>query len=245
MEIQANSNENTQIVNTDTENQGNLQDNQQGVETQTQDNINQTTATEPEVKSPEEDKPAGEPNIAQMQETTEALKNDLETRGVDFTALENEYLAQGKLSEASLEALSKAGYPREVVAGYLKGVEQENQAYYNTVIGYVGSEQDYNAMTQFIQSKGEASVTAFNNAIEAGNLEVIRLMVQGIKSEMATTNGTSNRTLLGGSGVAQGQTTGGFDSKEEMVEAMSDKRYGKDKKYTAEVERRTKLATFM
>ena len=243
MEIQANSNENTQIVTTDTENKENLQDNQQGVETQ--DESTQTTATEPEVKSPEEDKTAGEPNIAQMQETTEALKNDLETRGVDFTALENEYLAQGKLSEASLEALSKAGYPKEVVAGYLKGVEQESQAYYNTVIGYVGSEQDYNAMTQFIQSKGEASVTAFNKAIEAGNLEVIRLMVQGIKSEMATTNGTSNRTLLGGSGVAQGQTTGGFDSKEEMVEAMSDKRYGKDKKYTAEVERRTKLATFM
>ena len=62
MEIQANSNENTQIVNTDTENQGNLQDNQHGVETQTQDNITQTTATEPEVKSPEEDKTAGEPN---------------------------------------------------------------------------------------------------------------------------------------------------------------------------------------
>ena len=56
MEIQANSNENTQIVTTDTENQGNLQDNQQGVETQTQDTITQTTATEPEVKSPEEDK---------------------------------------------------------------------------------------------------------------------------------------------------------------------------------------------
>ena len=50
--------------------------------------------------------------------------------------------------------------------------------------------------------------------------------------------GTNNPTILGGTGGNASANTG-FNSRQEMIEAMSDPRYGKDKTYTREVEQKT------
>lgn len=206
-----------------------------GEQTENQDNA----PKENEVKEKEE-----EPDIKQMQETEKKLADDLNTKGVDFKSLETEFLDNGKLSQQSYEALEKAGYPKEVVNGYLKGVEAESKAFYNSVITSAGSEQEYQQVMDFVKSKGDSAIDDFNSAINSGNLGIINMVIKGYKAEMTATNGTTNRTLIGGSSGTADNTTAGFETKEEMVKAMSDTRYGKDKKYTQEVEQRTEQAKF-
>ena len=59
-------------------------------------------------------------------------------------------------------------------------------------------------------------------------------MFEGMKAKMIAKQGTRNPTIMGG-----GVTTGGykgFSSKQEVVEAMSDPRYGADPGYTRAIE---------
>ena len=64
-----------------------------------------------------------EAEVAEQQKAEEDLKNDLKSKGVDFNSLAEEYNNSGELSEESLKALEKAGYPKTVVDVYLKGLQ--------------------------------------------------------------------------------------------------------------------------
>lgn len=58
---------------------------------------------------------------------------------------------------------------------------------------------------------------------------------------MTAKQGTRNPSIIGG---ASNGTTKGFTSKSEVIEAMSDKRYGRDAAYTASVERKMLYTNF-
>ena len=72
--------------------------------------------------------------------------------------------------------------------------------------------------------------------MNSGNVMAIQTMLRGIKADMVQTMGSSNPTIMGGSGAVS--TNVGFNSKQEMVTAMADPRYGKDKAYTREIEQK-------
>ena len=79
-------------------------------------------------------------------------------------------------------------------------------------------------------------VPAFNAAINSGNLAQIQMVLYGLQSEMKATYGTKNRVIMGNGMVSN--PSEGFETKQEMIDAMMDKRYGKDMKYTREIERK-------
>lgn len=237
MDIVANAQNNTQIV----EAEPITEDQQQQVQTEAQPQVENTqtettevtatTAVDAQTNNVQE-------AFAQQQQATEELQKDLAERNVDFKALEDEYNKNGQLSSASLEALANAGYPKEVVDAYISGVEATQEKFYNAVVGFAGGEDEYRQVAQFVSSQGDKAVQDFNDTINTGNLGVINMVIQGVKANMKAVNGTTNQTILGQSTGGTADNTNAFLSKQQMLDAMNDPRYDKDPIYRKQVEQK-------
>ena len=174
--------------------------------------------------------------VSKQQEIETSLKNDLSSKGVDFEALSKEYDETGELSQQSLQALEKAGYPKPMVDAYIAGLEASVEKFVNQVKSYAGGEQEYEAIARFIQSQPKDILDGFNAAISSGNLNQIKLNIDGIKARMKNAYGTSNPSIMSGQQGA-GESSG-YTSVEQMTKDMKDPRYQKDPKFTREVMRK-------
>ena len=236
MDIVANAQNNTQIVEAEpmTEDQQQVQTEAQpqveNTQTETTE-VTATTAVDAQTNNVQE-------AFAQQQQATEELQKDLAERNVDFKSLEEEYMKNGQLSSASLEALANAGYPKEVVDAYISGVEATQEKFYNAVVGFAGGEDEYRQVAQFVSSQGDKAVQDFNDTINTGNLGVINMVIQGVKANMKAVNGTTNQTILGQSTGGTADNTNAFLSKQQMLDAMNDPRYDKDPIYRKQVEQK-------
>lgn len=171
----------------------------------------------------------------------EDMKADLTNKGIDFDKLSDEYDKNGSLSEDSLKKLEEAGYPKSVVSAYIAGLEATAEKFVNEVMTHVGGADKYRQIAQFIATSGQAD--AYNALLEKANLSEIKLALDGIQARMQARTGRTGRSILGGGD--SGKVDNGFGSKQEMVKAMSDKRYGRDKGYTMEVQRKVMNSSFI
>lgn len=200
-----------------------------------------------ETKTPSDDAPI-EQKVADLKSSEDALKDDLKTKGVDFETAASEYNEKGVLSDATMDALEKAGYPKAVVEGFIKSRQILENQYTSAVYEAAGGEEAYSRMTQWAAANlPKADIEAFNAAIDSGNLGTVKLIMGGIRSAMGEAmtqkHGTNNPSVMGG--PATTNTTGGFADKAEMVKAMSDKRYCRDLQYTKLVESRMAKTTWL
>lgn len=185
--------------------------------------------------------PQGEPQVAlndkieKHTKTLDALGKDLKAKGVDFNQAIKEYNEYGALSSKTMADLAQAGYPSEVIEGFIESRQNLESEFTNAVYNSAGGEQTYNKVIEWAQGNLSNKVlSSFNRAIDNNNLEAVTLMFEGMKAKMVAKQGTRNPTIMGG-----GVTTGGykgFSSKQEVVEAMSDPRYGADPSYTRAIE---------
>lgn len=204
-------------------------------------------ATSDETKTPSDDASI-EQKVADLKSSEDALKDDLKTKGVDFETAVSEYNEKGVLSDATMDALEKAGYPKTVVEGFIKSRQILENQYTSAVYEAAGGEEAYSRMTQWAAANlPKADIEAFNAAIDSGNLGTVKLIMGGIRSAMGEAmtqkHGTRNPSVMGG--PATTNTTGGFADKAEMVKAMSDKRYCRDPQYTKLVESRMAKTTWL
>lgn len=196
--------------------------------------------SEPEATpATEEGKPEGEPSVQEelngAKASMEDAKATLTEKGVDYAALEAEYNDKGELSAESYAVLKEAGYDKEVVDMVIAGWQAKADNFFNAVVENAGGTEEYTKIQQFVVGQGEGAVKAFNSIMEQGELNTINAYVAGIKAQMVAKYGTSNPSLTG-KGITN--AVQGFADQAEMVKAMSDKRYGRDAKYTKEVEDR-------
>ena len=196
----------------------------------------------PEEKTLEAEIKEVEDGVKEQQKAEQDVKADLETKGVDYDALVKEYEDNGKLSEESMKALKGAGYPETVVNAFIKGFEAQVNEFTNAVYKMAGGEAEYGKLCTFIKGLGEADVQAFNETINSGSLTQLAALINGYKAQMTTKYGTSNRSILGGANAVEAQ---GFNSKDAMIKAMNDPRYGNDMAYTERVQRMTMQSTFL
>ena len=196
----------------------------------------------PEEKTLEAEIKEVEDGVKEQQKAEQDVKADLETKGVDYDALVKEYEDNGKLSEESMKALKGAGYPETVVNAFIKGFEAQVNEFTNAVYKMAGGEAEYGKLCNFIKGLGEADVQAFNETINSGSLTQLAALINGYKAQMTTKYGTSNRSILGGANAVEAQ---GFNSKDAMIKAMNDPRYGNDMAYTERVQRMTMQSTFL
>lgn len=167
----------------------------------------------------------------------DTLAKDLKVKGVDFNQAVKEYNEYGALSSQTMADLARAGYPKEVVETFIESRQVLENKFTNAVYDAAGGEKEYARLTQWAaQNLPSKVVNSFNRAIDSNNLEAVSLMLDGIKAKMTAKQGTRNPSIIGGATTAP--STKGFTSKAEVIEAMSDKRYGRDAAYTASVERK-------
>lgn len=202
---------------------------------------NPTDTTQP--TEPTQQQGSTQQSLDQANNADDALEKDLTSKGVDFKALEDEYLQNGELSNETQQKLAQAGYPKEIIDNYIRNVEREAQAFVSTVKGFVGSDEDWNTFVSFVQSQGDNAITLMNDAINTGNLAIVEATVGHLKTQMVNTYGTNNPTLMSG-GSATGSVQEGFASSYEMQQAMSDVRYGRDRAYTQMVEQKVINSNF-
>lgn len=190
---------------------------------------------------PQAEPQQGEPQVAlndkieKHTKTLDALGKDLKAKGVDFNQAIKEYNEYGALSSKTMADLAQAGYPSEVIEGFIESRQNLESEFTDAVYNSAGGEQAYNKVIEWAQGNLSNKVlSSFNRAIDNNNLEAVTLMFEGMKAKMVAKQGTRNPTIMGG-----GVTTGGykgFSSKQEVVEAMSDPRYGADPSYTRAIE---------
>ena len=224
-----------------------LTDNGETTETQTPPNETPNETPSEAHEDAPEDAPI-EQKVADLKSSEDSLKDDLKTKGVDFETAVSEYNEKGVLSEATMDALAKAGYPKAVVEGFIKSRQILENQYTSAVYEAAGGEAEYSRMTQWAAANlSKADIEAFNSAIDSGNLGTVKLIMGGMRSAMGEAltqkHGTSNPSVMGG--PATTNPTGGFVDKVEMVKAMSDKRYCRDPQYTKLVESRMAKTTWL
>ena len=193
-------------------------------------------------KKPEDDAALIEQvSKATREEATETLKQT----GLDFGQFEQEYLANGGLSEESYAALEKAGIGKGYVDAYIKGNEAILQQFVGEVTGMAGGADQYTAMTAWAEkSLPKDEIEAFNSVMASGNQPMIKIAVSGLVSRYRDAEGMEPQIIKGKASSASSTEGGSFASAAEMTKAMRDPRYGKDPAYTREVERKTGNSNF-
>lgn len=192
-------------------------------------------------EEPSQKQEGGEPLQKQMETNTQAITSvgkDLISKGVNLETAISEFEESGQLSEATLKAIEKAGYPRDVVNGLIEARRALDDAYTQKVYDYVGGEKEYQSLANWMRGNlPKETINAFNEAVDGGNINVVKMMLDGVKAQRISKQGTRKPMIIGGTtkGTPSNQ---GFANKQEMVTAMSDKRYGVDREYTLSVERK-------
>ena len=193
----------------------------------------ETQETTTEVETPVED------NLVETQkETDKVIKEELETKGLSFDEFAEEYQTTGTLSPESINKLEQAGYPKAMVDAYIAGLEAQTNKFVDTVKSYADGKWDN--IVELVKTQGQEAIDGFNATLNTGNLSQIKLMINGLLAQHKTQFGTSNPLVTGMPTATTSQSC--FTSKQEMVTAMADKRYGRDMSYTREVQTKVKMS---
>ena len=187
-----------------------------------------TTAVETSVENP----------VETQKETEKVIKEELETKGLSFDEFAEEYQSTGSLSPESINKLEQAGYPKAMVDAYIAGLEAQANKFVDTVKSYADGKWDN--IVELVKTQGQEAIDGFNATLNTGNLSQIKLMINGLLAQHKTQFGTSNPLVTGMPTATTNQA--GFTSKQEMVTAMADKRYGRDMSYTREVQTKVKMS---
>lgn len=195
---------------------------------------------EPE-KAPEEGSDEDiQAKTKQAQAALEDVSKDLQGKGVDVQAIMTEFEAGNGLSEKTYETLGKAGYSKAVVDSIIAGQVAVANSFTNSVLAHAGGPEAFKALAE---SAPAGTRTAFNAAVERGDLSTAKALLDGLKAQRATKLGTANPGLKG-SPVTRSNPVEGFANRQDMVKAMGDSRYGRDPVYTKQVEARVGASSF-
>ena len=164
-------------------------------------------------------------------------------------AAEAEYLASGKLSEATYESIAKThNLSKEhvdiIIEGRKAKAEQETQAKKTDILSVIGgSEQKYQEMTKWAQKAYTSEeVELFDQTLASGNPTAIK---QQLKVMQSLYNASQNKpqvnfraNQLSSVGGAEASSGSGdrFRNIDDMRSAMRDPRYHTDVNYTKDLQ---------
>lgn len=174
----------------------------------------------------------------------ETVGNALKEAGVDAAKVQSEFDETGTLSDESFEQFAKAGYPKEMVEAYMRGLQQSNDqtvAITETQIGQIkqvaGGDEGYEKMTEWMGANlSDEDLNKFNETINTGDFNAVLSAVSEMNNRFKTEMGTEGK-LLGGKTPA---ADGGYANEAEYLEAVAKPEYKTSQAYRDQV--RAKLA---
>ena len=182
----------------------------------------------------------------ESEETTEEAEETPQTSPAAelITSASNEFNEKGELTPETIEKFSSMS-SKELVEAYMQiqadlpqasqeaEVADISNAVVNEVKNAAGGEQAYNNMVQWAgENLDQSSIQAFDNIINSGSVEAIKLAVSGLKAQYENSNGYEGTMYTG---KAPQTSKDVFRSQAELVEAMSDRRYDRDPAYRQDV----------
>lgn len=145
---------------------------------------------------------------------------------IDLAKFAEEYADNGKLSDETYKKLADAGLDKGTVDSYIAGQEAISQLYTSNVTDYAGGEEQYIAMVDWgTQNLSDAEKSKFNDAINSGNLETAKTVIDALKARYEASEGTFNRNTVTPSDNISGNAVQGYQSVQEMQKDMADPRY--------------------
>ena len=154
------------------------------------------------------------------------------------SASEEYYSNDGKLSEETFEKLSQMD-SKDLLEAYMQiqanpsKVEDFTADQVTDIQNFVGGEQQYNGLVSWAaENMPENFVQAFDNLINVGDPDMVKLAVVGLQAAFQEANGYEGRMLSGKPAQTQQDV---FRSQAEVVQAMSDSRYDRDPAYRQDV----------
>ena len=200
-----------------------------------------------EEDSEEEDSDAAYVNneITALTEQGDAAAELLATHGISYRDLCAEYTANGELSEKSLASLNKAGFPKTLIENYIEGQQSRLEASFGSYIKKAaGGDKQYETICQWAANNlTKAEIHRYDKAIETNNLDTALTALEGLMLKYEKANGKAPE-IIRGKAPARQAAIKGFNSLEEMADAMEDPRYEKDPTYTHRIEQRMIASDF-
>ena len=103
----------------------------------------------------------------------------------------------------------------------------------NQIKNSAGGEQEYANIVNWAKSNlPKESINAFDEVVNTGSIQAIKLAVAGLKTEYNNANGVEGRMVTGKQAPNNGDV---FRSQAELVRAMSDARYDNDPAYRQDI----------
>ena len=157
---------------------------------------------------------------------------------------------EGEIPEEMYQSLLDAGLSKNAVDSYLTGraaemgytedgegaAEELAQEEVKSIRDSIGGDEAYGKMVSWaLENLSKPEIEAFNEATNTMSGPQLSMMVQGLYTRYQNAMGVEP-SLYSGRAATSGPTP--YRSTQEVVAAMSDKRYGKDVTYTEDVQRR-------
>ena len=190
------------------------------------------------------------PQADNQGETEEVLQTESEEDSPDFSpsaevilSASEEFENSGELSQDTLEKFGQMS-SQDLVKAYMeveKGISTDeapqavdiSDADVNAIKNAAGGEEAYNNMTAWASDNLDKNSTdAFDEVINSGSINAIKLAVSGLKAEYEKSVGYEGRMVQGKAPV---NTQDVYRSQAELVRAMNDSKYDTDPAYRQDV----------
>ena len=175
--------------------------------------------------------------IAALQAQSDGAAKLLGEKGLDYNALCAEYEENGELSEATLAALDKAGFPRDLVSGYIQGQQARyEKSYARHIKNAAGGEKAYGELLEWAAKHlTPAERNRYDKIIDSNDIDMALTAVENLINRRAK---DSAPELVRAKAAKQAPSVRGYRTMEAMAAAIDDPRYEIDEEYTQRVNRR-------
>jgi len=174
----------------------------------------------------------------------EAVTEKLKAAGVDPWTISSQFHESGgEVTDEMVSTLTNAGFSEKAVRSYFAGraseqgytgsTEDISESQINEIKQSVGGDQTYANVVNWAKSSLDQEQTnAFDEIVNSGSVQAIKLAVAGLKAQYDNANGVEGRMVTGKAPTNSGDI---YRSQAELVAAMNDPRYDRDPAYRQDV----------
>jgi len=140
---------------------------------------------------------------------------------------------KSKLAEMSSADLLNAYMEVQASAAPIQQIPEITTSDIASIKQSVGGDTQYTQVINWAKSNlPESVIQGYDQTIESGSLDAIKLAAAGLKAQYEAANGSEGKTYTGKPATNKGDT---FRSQAELLRAMNDPRYDQDEAYRMDV----------
>ena len=177
-----------------------------------------------------EEEPAETPKLSEGATLINSAQEEYYKNGnklSDETLAKFSSMSSSDLLQAYMEINADNAQPAEPVASEITSDQISD------IKSSVGGEKQYANVINWAKSNLDGkAINAFDEVVNTGSVEAIKLAVSGLKAQYDNANGVEGRMVTGKPPTNSGDV---FRSQQELVAAMSDPRYDRDPAYRNDI----------